>query len=122
MHRLEQTLRDLERGTFIALAFYNDMDAPDAGNRHDPLTDGWIRGEHPTAQRPIEHAWRNFDTSLVVRTSVRLWTTAASDLGRAPGTLWHADFRLRGRTIDAATLWHDSMLDSLRPILMHLRT
>ena len=119
--RLEQTLRDLERGTFVALASYNDMEVPDGEKHRDPVTDGWIRRKHPTARRLIDHARRNYDTRLLVRVSRRPWAQLPEDLSHAPGILWHADFLLRDRALDAADLWHDTAINGLRPLLVHLR-
>jgi len=34
--------------------------------------------------------------------------------------LWHADFRLRERTVDPRTLWHDSALAPVKPLLVHM--
>ncbi len=41
--RLEQTLRDLERGTFIALASYNDCETPHPDEHSDAVTRGWCK-------------------------------------------------------------------------------
>lgn len=68
--RLEQTLRDLERGTFIALASYNRRHQPDV-DRDDPVTIGWIRGEHEDARRWLDHADRRYETRLSVTVSRR---------------------------------------------------
>jgi hypothetical protein len=52
LSRLEQTLRDLERGAFIALASYNRRDTPDPQHHDDPVTQGWIKGRHETGSSP----------------------------------------------------------------------
>jgi hypothetical protein len=120
LNRLEQTLRDLERGTFIALASYNDRIVPDIDKHQDAVTSGWIEGRHQDAKRLINHADRQYDTRLIVRTSRRPANRYPEDLDGAAGILWHADFFLRDRAVDAANLWHDSALDGLRPLLVHL--
>lgn len=119
LNRLEQTLRDLERGTYIALASYNERGVDDE-TRTDPVTLSWIRGLHPTAQRLTMHARRQYETHLIVNASRRPWASIPSDLAGAPGILWHADFILRGRTIDAAALWHDSAMEKARPLIVHM--
>ncbi|MFC8615536.1 Swt1 family HEPN domain-containing protein [Micromonospora purpureochromogenes] len=118
--RLEQTLRDLERGTFIALASYNRRRFVDEQKHDDPVTRGWIRGEHPTAKRLLQHAERQYETTLLVRTSRRPWAPQPERLAQAPGTFWHASFYMRGRTVDVRRLWYDSCLQSVRPLLVHL--
>lgn len=115
--RLEQTLRDLERGTFLALASYNDRREP-GSDQAGPVADGWVRGQHPTAVRLLNHAYRQYDTRLLVRTSRRPWAQAPG----LEGVLWHADFLMRDRSLDPARLWHDSGLRTVRPLLVHMLT
>ena len=118
--RLEKTMRDLERGAFIALASYNDGDVPDSKEHRDAVTRGWIAGEHEDARRLVQHAERQYDTRLHVRSARRPWMTWPSDTRHAPGLLWRAEFFLRDRTVDAQRLWYDTALDRLRPLLVHL--
>lgn len=118
LSRLEQTLRDLETGTFAALASYNDhIWTPERWD--DPVTTGWIHRNHEDAQRLIEHAQRQYDTKLVLRASRRPWSPRDPDRP-GPGVLWHADFLTRGRSVEAAALWHDHGLDNIRPLLVHM--
>lgn len=118
--RLEQTLRDLEQGTFVALASYNDRRQPDLDLHRDPVTDGWIREQHEDAQRLMTHAEHQYETRLIVRISRRPWAAWPEDLERAPGVLWHADYFMRGRTLDPRALWHDSSMNTVKPLLLHL--
>jgi hypothetical protein len=118
--RLEQTLRDLERGAFIACASYNDHRAPDPDDHHDPVSRGWLAGRHPVARRLIDHAARQYNTRLFVRTSRRPLVSTPPDLTSAPGVLWRVDYYVNGRTVDVAALWHDSALDQARPLLIHM--
>ncbi|WP_406831692.1 Swt1 family HEPN domain-containing protein [Pedococcus sp. KACC 23699] len=118
LSRLEQTLRDLERGAFIAQASYNRRDL--LWEQHDPVTDAWLHQNHDDAQRLVEHARRNYDTKLVLQFSRRPWAKGQEVGDNAPGILWHADFLMRGRTIDPVELWHDYATDNVRPLLMHL--
>ncbi|MEU5943124.1 hypothetical protein ABZ807_29070 [Micromonospora sp. NPDC047548] len=118
--RLEQTLRDLERGTFIALASYNRRRLINEQKNADPVTRGWIRGEHPTAQRLLEHAERQYEMTLMLSTSRRPWAPHPETLAQAQGILWHASFFMRRRTVDIRRLWHDSGMVSVRPLLIHL--
>src|SRR6476661_82938 len=90
LSRLEQTLRDLERGAFIAQASYNRRDL--LWEQHDPVTDAWLHQNHDDAQRLVEHARRNYDTKLVLQFSRRPWAKGQAVGDNAPGILWHADF------------------------------
>ncbi|HEY0167543.1 MAG TPA: hypothetical protein VGB75_10925 [Jatrophihabitans sp.] len=121
LNRLDLTLRDLERGAFIALASYNDGQYPDSSKHRDPVTQGWVDGRHEAAQRLLTHALRQYDTRLMLRVSRRPWASFPADLTDAPGVLWHADFYLGDRAVDVAELWRDTDLDGVRPLLMHLR-
>lgn len=118
--RLEQTLRDLERGTFVALASYNDGETPDLDEHTDAVTRGWLRGEHEDAQRLISHALRQYETRLILQSSVRPWVPAGRRTGHGEGHLWHAEFFLRSRSVDAASLWYDTQIDSVRPLIVHM--
>lgn len=119
--RLEQTLRDLERGAFIALASYNRRRAPDPKVHLDPVTEGWIRHKHPAASRLVQHADSRYDTQFRLELSRRPWLSSwPGDLANAEGVLWHAHYFLRGRMVDAVDLWHDTALDVVRPLLVHM--
>lgn len=118
--RLEQTLRDLERGTFVALASYNDGSMPDPKVHHDLVTLGWIAGEHEDAQRLIEHARTRYDTKFRLRSARRPWAEWPTDSRHAPGLLWKAEFFLGERAVDAGGLWFDTSMNRLRPLLVHL--
>lgn len=118
--RIEQTLRDLEHGAFIALASYNDTHVPDPDSHDDAVTRGWIRGEHEDALRLIEHARRQYETRLYVRSSGRPWVARGQRMGHGAGHLWHADFYLRGRAVDLPRLWYDSYLDRVRDLIVHV--
>jgi hypothetical protein len=120
LNRLEQTLRDLERGAFIALASYNDRWQPNSERHKDPVTQGWVLGRHADAQRLLVHADRQYETRLTVHRSRRPWAQTPDDLSSAPGVLWHADFYMRGRTVDVGRLWRDVALARVRPLLLHM--
>ncbi|MEU4709971.1 hypothetical protein AB0G00_26450 [Nocardia salmonicida] len=120
LSRLEQTLRDLERGTFVALASYNKRSMPDPRSRSDAVTRGWVAGEHRTAKRLIEHADRQYETRLRVETSRRPWASMPTDLTGAEGILWHAEFIMSNRNVDPRTLWAEIDHGGIRDILVHL--
>ena len=122
LNRLEQTLRDLERGAFIAYASYNDHRSPDPEVHTDPVTRGWIACEHDAAQRLYEHVDRQYG-GLRVRMSRRPWATRPVQLGDTgiPGILWHADVYLRDRSVDPAAIWADTHGKGIRDLLVHLR-
>ncbi|MEV5972004.1 Swt1 family HEPN domain-containing protein [Streptomyces sp. NPDC051921] len=113
--RLEQTLRDLERGAFIACASYNRRRAPDPENFTDPVTTGWIGGEHVTAQRLIRHAKAQYGVTLKVTASQRPWAVWPDSVENASGILWHAEFYMRHRTLEPTALW--SQVRRLSPIV-----
>jgi len=122
--RIEQFLRDLERGTFIALSAYNRRHYPEADQFHDAVTTGWLQRKHSAARRLIDHADRQYETRLVLRVSRRPWLEkypSRSFAGTA-GVLWHATFFMAGRVLDARNLWHDSALHQVRPLLVHMLT
>jgi len=116
--RLEQTLRDLERGAYIACASYNDHRVPDLDEHSDPVTLGWIGRQHPTAVRLIDHAEAQYETSFYLSTSRRPWATYPDDLNGAQGVLWHASFIIRGDGVDLRALWRE--VRGLAPMLVHL--
>ncbi|WP_216854636.1 hypothetical protein [Rhodococcus opacus] len=122
LNRLEQTLRDLERGAFIAFASYNDHRSPDPEVHTDPVTRGWIAREHDAAQRLYEHVDRQYG-GLRVQMSSRPWATRPVELGDTgtPGILWHADVYLRDRSVDPAAIWADTQGKGIRDLVVHLR-
>jgi len=118
--RLEQTLRDLERGAFLAVASFNDERTPDVKEHRDAVTQGWIARTHDDAQRLIRHAERQYETTLHLRSTRRPWAKLPKESRHAPGLLWKADFFMRGRAVDAQRLWYDTALNRLRPLLVYL--
>lgn len=118
--RLEQTLRDLERGAFTAYATYNDRWLPDANDVPNAIGHGWLHGKHEAAQRLIEHARRQYETRFRLRLSRRPWADRETQASPGAGFLWHAEFYPRERPVDIRRLWHDSQLDAIRPLIVHL--
>jgi hypothetical protein len=117
LSRLEQTLRDLERGAYIACASYNMRRTPDPKKHQDPITAGWIDRQHDGA-RLIDHAESIHDVRFVLSTSRRPWATYPTSLEKAPGVLWHAAFFLRRSTVDVKKLWRD--VHGISPLIVHL--
>jgi hypothetical protein len=118
LNRIEQTLRDLELGAFRACSSYNRQAMPDSDDDH-PIVKGWIREEHPDAERLIDHADRNYDTRLRVRVSKRPWGGWQDTLAGSTGLLWHADFYVTGnRGIDVRKLWNE--IAPIHPLIVHL--
>ncbi|MBT1618105.1 hypothetical protein KK090_02430 [Curtobacterium flaccumfaciens pv. poinsettiae] len=104
LSRIEQTLRDLETGAFIAMSDYNTRWRPPADGS-DAVTDGWIRRNHSIALRLLDHAQRRYDTELQISFSARPWAVAPFVYG--PGILCHVSFNTGGRFIDVAGLWRE---------------
>lgn len=119
LNRVEQTLRDLEQGAFIACASYNQQAAPSAGKHDDAVTTGWIAQRHRVA-RLIDHADNQYDTSVVIRLSRRPWAARPDNLAGAPGMLWHASFFMRSRHVDVSDFWHAGSFAVARPLVLHL--
>lgn len=119
LNRVEQTLRDLEHGAFIACASYNQQAVPSAGEHDDAVTAGWIAQRHKVA-RLIDHADNQYDTSVVLKLSRRPWATTADNLAGAPGMLWHASFFMRNRHVDVSDFWHAASFAVARPLVLHL--
>jgi hypothetical protein len=84
LNRIEQALRDLEQGAFIACASCNRQAAPDAGDHADAVTTGWIARRHKVAAL-IDHADNQYDTSVVIRLSRRPWATWPDEVEQLPG-------------------------------------
>ncbi|TPQ22624.1 hypothetical protein FGD71_008635 [Streptomyces sporangiiformans] len=116
--RIEQTLRDLERGAFIACAAYNKRIIPRPEKFKDAMTAGWISAEHPTARRLIRHADTQYGVSLEVGVSRRPWASWPGDLENAQGLLWHADFYSRDRGVDVRYLWNE--IRGIHPLIVHM--
>ncbi|MGC5015131.1 Swt1 family HEPN domain-containing protein [Streptosporangium sp. DT93] len=106
--RVEQMLRDLEKGTFRAVTSFNDCYWPKP-DLADPIVDAWVREAHPTAQRLIKHAENQYDTSFRLHFSRRPWANqyekGTAVTGRE-GYFWHATFSVRGGA-DTVQFWKD---------------
>ncbi|WP_330355382.1 Swt1 family HEPN domain-containing protein [Streptomyces chartreusis] len=116
--RIEQTLRDLEEGAFIACASYNRRTTPRKDKSSDAVTTGWIAGEHATARRLVRHAEVQYGIGLQVDVSRRPWADWPDDFDGAKGILWHAAFYLRERTVDLHAIWNE--LRGIHPLLVHV--
>jgi hypothetical protein len=108
--RLEQTLRDLNGGAFVAAAaFNNQWRAKDSWT--DTLVDGWVRMHHDYAGRLIEHAQRQYETTFELRYSRRPWAKAPGGkqtISGMPGYIWHAFWYFKGgRSFDLGKFWRD---------------
>lgn len=120
LSRLEQTLRDLERGAFIALAAYNRRQTPTKSENSDPVTMGWLHGLNNRAHL-LQHAERQYEATVLIETSKRPWlSTWPIDLDRASGIFWHLSVVFRRRTVDPGTLWRELADPRFRELLVHL--
>jgi hypothetical protein len=120
--RLEQTLRDLEGGTFVALASYNRERYLTPKQYSDPVTKGWVAGKHPTAMRLIAHAERQYDTSFELTYSLRPWAEPVGEAGPDghPGAIWKAHFTIGGsRRFNLTGFWRDFVRTQAEPYLLH---
>jgi len=80
LNRLEQTLRDLERGAFRAFASFNAQRTP-SWDLLDPMVDSWIRNGNHNADF-VKHARDQYGVSFMCRYSRRPW--AESRLSGTP--------------------------------------
>jgi hypothetical protein len=117
--RLEQTLRDLDRGAFTATAAFNDQyHAQESWT--DAVVDGWVRNHHRTAVRLVEHAERQYDTIFKLRFSRRPWSKLSAEMqtiAGVPGCVWHAFWYFRGgRSLRLDKFWHD--IEALRDLIL----
>ena len=119
LNRIEQALRDLEQGAFIACASYNQQVAPSSDKHKDAVTTGWIRQRHPKATL-IDHADSQYGTHVLLRLSRRPWATWPDNRAGAPGLLWHAGFFMRNRHVDVSDFWHTASFAAARPLVLHL--
>lgn len=107
--RLEQTLRDLENGAFVAASAFNRHWRPNE-KWTDAVTDGWVRANHSDAMRLVEHAERQYETSFDLRFSRRPWAgshTWKETVTGKPGYVWHASWFFRNRSPDLGRFWRD---------------
>ncbi len=114
LDRLEQTLRDLERGAFRATSSFNDQSSPDE-RWSDVLVRDWVHGNHSYAHL-IEHARRQYDASFRLMVSTRPWTQPPApeddQLGSRAGCIWHACWYFRGgRFFDLEQFWREIEID-----------
>jgi hypothetical protein len=117
--RIEQTLRDLERGAFIACASYNSTIIPSADKQNDAVSFGWLRQNHPTA-RLIEHAADQYGTQLLLRAGRRPWAKWPDSMSNPAGILWHVSFLMRNRRVDVSDFWHARGFAIAKPLVVHL--
>jgi hypothetical protein len=118
--RLEQALRDLERGAYITLATYNSRWRPRTGSDPNPIIDGWINKSHTDAQRLIDHADKQYEVSFDLRISGRPWATSQAAPAPGPGKLWHAEFYSSRFPIDLQELWRTGYFAKPRDLVIHV--
>ena len=121
LNRIEQTLRNLEQGAKRFYTSYLDTHGLDALG--DPLAQSWIAGEHPVAERLLEHASRNYDVRFRLSYSVRPWATAPDErsVSGSEGVLWHAHWMIAGRDLNVGELWAEVARPGLpRESVVHL--
>lgn len=119
LNRIEQTLRDLERGAFIACASYNKRVNPSPGDNTDAVTAGWVCGQHQAATL-IDHARHRYGTNVVITASKRPWAQWSGNLSNAAGILWHVGFAMTSRSADVSDFWHAASFATARSLAVHL--
>lgn len=109
--RLEQALRDLNNGAFLAASAFNEHVLP-GSEWTGAVADGWVRRGHQTALRLIEHAERQYDVAFELRCSCRPWVVESwrdrKTIDGIPGYIWHVVWYLRGgRPLHLDRFWRD---------------
>jgi hypothetical protein len=122
LKRLEQTLRDLEHGTFRAVTSYNRWWDTGRLDQADPIVAGYIHDQYPEFQQLLAHALRQHDISVRLSYTVRPWAEHPEQGAQAsgqPGILWNVGFYPRLRRFDVPRLWRD-LSPLTRQVLVHL--
>jgi hypothetical protein len=119
--RLEQTLRDLEPGSFRALTSFNRSWSakPPAS---DPVAKAWIAGGHPDAVRLLKHADRNYGVRFALEFSRRPWaneTLRRKRISGSPGYLWHASWFAADGYFRFRSFWENSYLNPHRDLIIY---
>ncbi len=119
--RIEQMLRDLESGAFVALSAFNRRGSFEK-DRNEHLVKEWVNGEHEVAIRLLDHAARQYETDFHLSWSRRPWSmppSANSTLSGVQGYIWHAEWMFRGdRSLDLGNFWNDAGLDPCRESIL----
>jgi hypothetical protein len=110
--RIEQTLRDLEKGARVALEAHNrrSLFTP---KMDDPIAVGWMRKEHPAASRLVDHCAEQYDAHLRLEWSARPWADVLEegDIAAKEGFFVHASFSLHRGHLNLARFWQDYFYD-----------
>ncbi len=121
--RIEQALRDLERG---ARRFYGAYVHTRGSDRFakDPVVSGWVAGEHPDAERLLGHAEDQYEVSFRLACTVRPWGELPEEertLSGTPGALWHARWSIGRGEVEPAQLWAAlARYRNVRELLVHV--
>lgn len=103
--RIEQTLRDLERGAFIALATYNKRFSPGGEELDHPVANGWVGRTRSDAHRLISHAAADYDVRFRLTRSFRPWAQPGATT--TAGKLWHAELSSARTAVNIGAIWRD---------------
>lgn len=113
LRRVEQVLRDLERGARTAMESFNQQH-PFLSGDDDPVALAWVGREHPDAKRLVDHADRSYGVDFSLHYSGRPWANSDREppISGTPGYLVHARWILRdGAFLSPVDLWNDRALD-----------
>lgn len=119
--RLEQMLRDLEGGAFVALSAFNRQSLLE-GDRNEALVDAWVHRKHEVANRLLDHAARQYKTDFHLSWSRRPWSKPPSAdiaISSEQGFIWHAEWMFRGdHSLNLGDFWTDASLDPWREAIL----
>jgi hypothetical protein len=112
LNRLDQTLRDLEKGAYRALTSFTNKWRTYPG-LDEPLVAAWIDGGHDR-YGIVEHAAASYQTRFSIWGSQRPWARPRPDgdkISGTPGHLWHAMWSGGNGPLRLREWWEDSYLD-----------
>jgi hypothetical protein len=113
LRRVEQVLRNLEKGARVALEAFNRRGHFNSRMEQDGIARGWILKEHEDAARLVDHCLRQYDTELRLEWSARPWASGLENsdedlvVAGREGLFVHATFSMGGRRIRLQDFWRD---------------
>lgn len=117
VHRLEQTLRDLEPAAHRALFTYADF-AEVREDLDDPVVANWCRGGHEQS-RLVEHG-KSKGIWFHLGFCRRSWATQSERVSGEPGHFWMMFIVLDGQYLRPADYWADSAVRVSLPNIGHI--
>ncbi|MEU4806608.1 hypothetical protein [Actinosynnema sp. NPDC023587] len=124
LRKIEQTLRDLERGAFRAITSYNRWLEPAGVSKDDPIFSAFRRDDLPGAKGLIAHAERQYNMGVRLSYTVRPWANFLAETDQPSGSsgiVWSVGFYPTLGNFDLVRLWKD-LSPLTRQVVMHVLT